>query len=514
MKRLSNTIWVVVLCLQVLVAGLVAWIWLDWHNTLANNGRWIVAKRELALAVMGTEPFYEGRQALAGGQLNLGSWHGYHQVTFRDQLDLKQLHVNFDMDESSYLYFLFGSDIDQSYALRLSTNRMYRSAWLRIKDTGEFIESTPMPTVRLLAKNNSVSLILNQNRDEVGVIVNGEYYGHFPVSPFFIKKFGFRGGANSVRINHVLARDFADAKVVDESFDNQQGWLTLTSRILAVFLIINASILLLEMRLLQPSKWLFGKAGRVMLLLTVSVLLVTVTTGIFQRYFAHRYPELVGWFTSIFQAEKRYLEIHSLEMTDEFFKWYSLKPKPNTYRIMMIGSSQTWGAGSAHIEDGMVSVLQRLADADQKYQTRKYEFIAAAVSGQMASDLYTLYEQHWNAFEPNMVVINLSNNDVDAVQFEASLESFINLAVKRKTPIVFILEANSTEQHPIVANHAVMKRVAEKHSISVIDTHSYMATQEQTGILWWDYVHPTSYGHYLLGSYIYQNIKPILPTLQ
>lgn len=255
MKRLEKTTWLLTLCLQVVVVVLGSWIWLDWHNTLAQNGKWVAEKRELALAVMGAEQFYFDRQAVAGGKLDLGSWHGYHQVTYADQLDLKQLHVNFDMDESSYLYFLFGSDGDEYFVLRLSTHRMYRNAWLRIKKSGEFVETTPMPAAKLVATNNTISLMLNQDRNQVGVFLNGDYYGNFPVPPFFIKTFGFRSGASSVKINHVTGRDFGNKVVVDESFDNQQDWMTVAGRLLAIVLVIDAVVLLFEMRITTPRKW-------------------------------------------------------------------------------------------------------------------------------------------------------------------------------------------------------------------------------------------------------------------
>lgn len=512
MRKISTAQWLLILCLQVVIAGLGAWMWLDWHNTLAQNSHWVVAKRNLALAVMGSEQFYNDRQALAGGALHLGSWHGYQQVTYRDQLELKQLHVDFDMDEGSYLYIIFGSDGSDQYALRLSTQRMYRNAWLKLKDTGEFIETTPMPAAKLVARGNRVSLLLNQDRNEVGIILNGDYYGHFQVPPFFIKTVSFRNGNQDVTINRVVVRSFENKVLVDESFDNQESWPTAAGRVLAVLLIIDASILLLEMRLTLPAKWSLSKSGRVWLPVTLSVTLVLLLTAIFQRYFAARYPQFTGWFTNIFEAEQRYLEIHSLEMTEEFFKKYTLDPAPHTYRVLMIGSSQTWGAGANQPDEGMVSVINTLANKELAAPNRKYEFIPTAVSGQQAADLYTLYEQHWKAFKPNMIIVNLSNNDDDPERFKENLERFAEFTAKQRIPLLFVLEANSTEYRPVLENHAAMKQVAQKYAIPLIDAHSYMATQEQSGILWWDYVHPTTYGHQVLGTYIYQNIKQHLIT--
>lgn len=512
MSRIATTVWMLVLVLQVFIAGLGSWVWLDWHNTLASNGHWVVEKRNLALAVMGSEQYYFDRQSLAGGALDLGSWHGFHQVTYSEQIDARQIHINFDMAESSYVYFLLGCQLDSCYSLRLSTNRAYRNAWINLKHSGEFLSEEPIKTVRLKATNNTISFLTNQDRSEIGVIVNGQYYGHFPVQPFYASSFGFRSGLQSVRINQVEVFDHQGKRVLFESFDNQKDLFSIALRVYAVLLLVDASLLLLEMRLKRPNMWRHSSLGKKNFIVSLSLVLVLLVGAIFQRYFASRYPQLSGWFSQLLANEARYLEIHSLEMTDEFFKQYAVTAQPNVFRVMVIGSSQTWGAGAAEVDGGMVAVMNKLAEKQLKWTNKTYEFIPAAVSGQTAIDLVTLYEQHWYVFKPDLLVVNLSSNDDNEAIFAEMLERFVVFTKRQGIPLVFVLEANAVEHRLAVANHKTMQLVADKYKIPVVDAHTYMASQQHSGILWWDFVHPTSYGHQILGEYIFQNIKHQLTT--
>ena len=58
-----------------------------------------------------------------------------------------------------------------------------------------------------------------------------------------------------------------------------------------------------------------------------------------------------------------------------------------------------------------------------------------------------------------------------------------------------------------------MKKVASQYHIPVIDLHEYLKSQADTGFIWWDHVHLTSYGQMLAASYIVAQLQTfaILP---
>ena len=72
--------------LQSALGVVAARAWLAQHNTLLANGRWASTKTELERGLMGAYAFVTERNALAGGMLNLGAWHGYNEVRYSDEL--------------------------------------------------------------------------------------------------------------------------------------------------------------------------------------------------------------------------------------------------------------------------------------------------------------------------------------------------------------------------------------------------------------------------------------------
>jgi hypothetical protein len=77
---------------------------------------------------------------------------------------------------------------------------------------------------------------------------------------------------------------------------------------------------------------------------------------------------------------------------------------------------------------------------------------------------------------------------------------------------VLVLEANSPEvaQDPIppdenaelLKRHGEMREIAKKHGLKVIDLHHYLSDPAvaDSGFIWWDFVHLTSYGQKLYAA--------------
>jgi len=104
---------------------------------------------------------------------------------------------------------------------------------------------------------------------------------------------------------------------------------------------------------------------------------------------------------------------------------------------------------------------------------------------------------------------HLSNNDNLHISpekedvFRSSLERFINLNKIHGIKTLFVLEANSIEATPgELKMHEVMRNVGIKNKIAVINLHEYLKMNYDTGLLWWDSVHMTSYGHALTAKYL------------
>jgi lysophospholipase L1-like esterase len=171
-----------------------------------------------------------------------------------------------------------------------------------------------------------------------------------------------------------------------------------------------------------------------------------------------------------------------------------------TVRVLCVGSSQTWGAGAAAPGEGFVEVLERRLRASAP-PGRVLECVNAGVSGLNSAWLWRLYRERWLALEPDVVVVNLSNNDQRADVFERALTSLLDVDERLGIETVFALEANSAEASPAeLALHATMRRVGEARGIPVVDVHAYLKERRGAGFLWWDFVHPTSLGHGLIAE--------------
>jgi lysophospholipase L1-like esterase len=141
------------------------------------------------------------------------------------------------------------------------------------------------------------------------------------------------------------------------------------------------------------------------------------------------------------------------------------------------------------------------------------ETINASVSGLNSTELLQTYETTWRKYlDPDMIVINLSNNDKDQKKiFENNLREFAKIYSKSNVQIVFILEANSSEySHDVDGARGAMKEVAHSMNIPIIDLHTFLLSQNNQGIEWWDSVHPTEFGHSIAGRYVADCLLNIL----
>jgi lysophospholipase L1-like esterase len=185
-------------------------------------------------------------------------------------------------------------------------------------------------------------------------------------------------------------------------------------------------------------------------------------------------------------------------------------------KIMVIGSSQTAGEGSALENEDFVSQFSSLVNNNLPSSKDKFEVINAGFSGQPIKTMLAYFRYQLLQFEPSMVIVNASSNDnsyATGDDFSIALEDFIYLSKKYNFELVFVAEANSVESGKKIANHKIMRDLAEKNEITFINMHEYLADQQNNGIIWWDFVHPTSFGYKLIANHLFDSLKPQLLEL-
>ena len=155
------------------------------------------------------------------------------------------------------------------------------------------------------------------------------------------------------------------------------------------------------------------------------------------------------------------------------------------------------------------NILGTSVNRESLIETDKVEFINGGISGVDSTLLLKKYKESWREIlDPDMLILNLSNNDVNKSEsFKSNLIKF-SMLNQPDIKTIFVLEANSIEVPSIIIhNHEIMKQLGSELHIPVIDLHNYLITKYDTGIIWWDFVHMTTYGHRLTAKFLSENIS-------
>jgi lysophospholipase L1-like esterase len=185
-----------------------------------------------------------------------------------------------------------------------------------------------------------------------------------------------------------------------------------------------------------------------------------------------------------------------------------------TLRVGFLGTSQTYGSGAETISDTFVAGTHvRLAAALRDTVLEFYDF---SIPGTTSGELTDRFMELWRISRPDLLVVNLSHNDSDAKVLTGNLR-VLALEMKREGgEIVFVLEANTIErdgQH-LSARHAAVRKLGDELGVPVWDLHGYLSGDGiyDSGVLWWDEVHLTSYGQRLTADWLADRLFPLLLT--
>jgi lysophospholipase L1-like esterase len=490
------------LSLQLLVALLCAHLCAALTNTLAHNGNWVATKATLARRVMGSLQYVTTSQTLAGGHLDLGRWHGRQEVLYREPLAPAEVSFDFRLGEDAYLIFVFNKTDAGFSGLRLSRNERFDSLYFAARGDGEFVSTQPVGAPELGGGWMRVRAFFE--RERVVFLLDERPLGSFAVALAPRQTVGFRNGRRSVWIDDVRIRRADSPVEIRESFFNARAFLAALVVVGLVLVIADAVVARTARRRRLPPRTRFF--ARLTLVLTLLACLLVVAVA--QRSFLSRaYPAAHEELEEEFKAH----EIEQLRR--EIRERYREEPAAGTIRVLIVGTSQTWGAGAAREEDAFPSVLERRLNAASP-GGRRFECINAGVSALDASRLLELYAADWVHLSPHLVVLNLSSNDWDPRRFAGSLERFVQINRARGIRTLFALEPNSFEHRPgRLPLHSTMRDVALRWRVPVVDVHDALKRAIGRGLLWWDFVHPTSFGHRVIAETLEPEVERLTTDL-
>jgi hypothetical protein len=474
-----------------------------YENRLSVHPEWESTKTTLGRGVMGAIAFVAGQQALARNRLNLGAWFGFQEVLHREELDLASLRFRFRNEEGGYVHVLFDHRPDGFSGVRFSSYRDLPGTIYRATPDGEFT-SVDTVIVEPVTPRTWHDARLSFAGDSVVVSMNGTILGVLPRVPG-PQRVGFRGGLRSGWVDDVVMTSTQGRSHCERFVNTRQQWTRLAA--------VCAGLLLLATAALTAAVRLSATEPRMVMLGMVTG--VVVATAAVAGAYALQYVRAADYDvpTGRYNRPGRYFT--DPDVVGGIRRRYSPDVPANTYRLLALGSSQVWGAGARSEEETWIRQLEVLLN--QSTGGRRVEIVNAGKSGLNAGHVHGVLSNDLDWLAASGALVNLSNNDVDPTAFRTNLTAIAAELAARGVDAVFLLEANSperrvadTEHGDLAVKHAIMRSVAAAHGFPVIDLHGYLAMHQDAGFLWWDFVHPASFGQRLAAQMLARELPSLL----
>ncbi|MCP3983037.1 MAG: SGNH/GDSL hydrolase family protein [bacterium] len=481
--------------LALLATGLLAKTWLQVGNTLHAGGRWESSKVGLSYGILGSVSFLTTRTALFRERLDLGAWHAHHELRWHERIDPESIELRFRLLGEGTFSVLLGDDHAGFDAVRFSRSPGLDGGCLRVAPGGRFERHETLPGTSAQALDTGWHVFQWQRGQ---VFLDGRDLGHcdWPV------KEGVRLALRSTAGRKTWVDDLRivgrEGLIVEESFANRRGAPRVVS-IALLFVLCASGLAWFGSREARAHGEVSGGA----VLLLVNLVLVAIaglwfaTEWIYLGRLHPEQPDFAGYENRIeYEGEivPRLAREHPL-----------VPPGPGIRRVVFLGSSQTWGSGAASAEEPWVARLERRWNEAAQPGTR-VECINTGIPAFTGPQILPLWTDTWSAWEPELVVVDLGNNDRDPEALEQAMDELVVFNRERGIRTVFVLEPNTIEARAeqslagLVERHGILRRVGGRHGIPVLDLHEALVIRRAEGFLWWDRVHLTSFGHRVMAE--------------
>lgn len=479
-------------------------------DRLENHSDWLCSKEWLSSGMMGSEGIKTGSDAIAGGYINLGSWMGFHELLFARQLVPQTIAFRFRLARGATITCVFNKGPDAFEGIRFSANPDNPGAYLLAADTGEFLEKRPLDSSRLVEEGRWHDCRLSFTERAVEVEMDGRTEAVPRVSANQPGWVGFRSGYGDTLVDDIAILEKGRSRPHTESFRKRTPLLGLAGTILAsaayVFLPMLATFGVLNTQWRRRTKRFLAAYAFFMTGMTAAFLFVLLSM---------LEPPTMQELKQEVRGSQTTFSLHQLtaarERQAEFAKRYIEQPLTSKTRIVFLGTSQTWGAGARRDPESFVALLQSLLDADTAPEHR-IECLNGAIQGSIARLLFKAYSETYIQTQPALTVVNLSCNDYweGTPDFADALRDIVRINQAAGIKTLFVLEATSPDVFPDgLPTYAAMSQVASEMGVPLVNAHQYLKDRRDEGFLFWDRVHPTSYGHRLLAECLFPVIAEL-----
>lgn len=506
-RSVSALLWLGPLLLAWLAAQVIA----TSNNSLRRHPVWHSAKEELARPPMGSGYAVDTRNLLHRNRLNLEVWHGCQEVYRAAVPGSVSCELSFKLGTDGALLWL----LDRRVGVRLSHRG---SAWVEIDPGGEYLDLQPLKAV----PGGWHQGRLSWQQEQLTLQLDGEEWSRRPMIDEVEGSVSLRGNMRPVTVDDLVWCGPQGNVLNQESFA-LPVWPSMLRTLPVVALLVG--LLWLTTR----SQRVCGRAQ------LIAIALLCGYWAFDYGFWSARYPYegYTPWGT---QASTNPFEVgreRLSQLLDSGLpskRRYRFPPLPegsplqwsvpgnsllelsreaplphlahDKEKVLLLGTSQSRGSGARLLDESLGHQLQKRLDDAVVLNT--------SVSGVNLATLLTDHERYLKSFQPTVVLANLGNNDAyDWPQFEASLNQLLELNTRFKARTVLCLEANSPEADDLQnleQYHEEMRQWAQANRVPCLELHQHLAKLENTGVLWWDQVHMTSYGQSLAAEFLARNL--------
>jgi len=529
------------------------------RNILLTNGKWVNSKLLMQMYIMGSEQFMTTRNALFRDQLHLGEWHGFTELSLKERVEPAAIGYRFRLSPGAYLYFIFNRSASGHYGIRLSRNAKFPSMSYQADRLNKFVTRTALDLTPSRLSDGWHNLVLSFGSGEVIANLDGATLASMPVKNEGPQIIGLRGGFLPADVDSVRITGKDGGTILDDSFSNRRHYWTILAAVAVISLLLIGLTTIPLLRRHSPNEFKLG-VFQCLMGLGVALMVLSLFFGFDYFFWSSRYPyedylpgDAHAYAVTVqFEALRKRLFLYpkdvstfpsDKELREAITRWDGGKPiiftdivrytrehpivpeflgdgqlravppkSDRTIRVAFLGTSQTYGSGAERISETFVARCHGLlAQALGDISVESYNF---SISGSSSTELLTKYAESWRFSRPDLLVINLSTNDRKIDTLTENLRTLAHLARTAGGRVVFILEPNAAEvdHRALQKRHSAVQRLGQELGVPVWNLDRYMSSDPvyDSGMMWWDFVHLTSYGHGVVAEWLAPQILAMI----
>lgn len=470
---------------------------LDPAHTLHENGRWQSTKATLEMGSLGAISFMVTTTALAQNRLDLGAWNGFQEVIYRNPVRLRRMTLDFLLARSASLAVVFNKTERGYSGLQLSTSAGRGSYFFTADSEGRFVKKQEVGVV--VEAERPLHLSLQMADRAVRAKLENRDLGAYSLDLARQYQVGFRcQGDVEANVDNIVLTDHQGRVILEERFEPQRRSSLPLILLMAAAVLINAALLIRHRR--RPFVWWILALGNLLILITTGAAYLVAQKS------AGAYPSGPGEVNWHGYKRPDLSPEYLLQKIEE----QSEGGKGGHLRVLFLGGSQIFGQGASIRERTTMSRVCSWLGRETAMQ-QEVQCINAGMPGQGTSLVLKRYTTRWLAYKPHLTVLVASYNDQGRPdEFKENVERIIVDSRRQSAEILLVAEPARQRNRELDQNHRILRELARRHSVPLVDPQAYLEARREQGFLWWDNCHLTDYGQELLARRIHQAMLGIL----